>query len=232
MSFNFDNRILIIGNGASRKGIDLASYASEYFVTFGCNKIFEEFTPNYLVVMDKEPITLAMQHFESNYTWNNIIIPSPFEKKKVNGSNSGAFCLKYADMQFPNSNIDILGFDSVFYDEDNGQNMYKYNKADFNIRNKLVEMNVFLTSFVSIIGNFTQKNKEVNFLIQKSKKDKLSNYFIKAFSNLETKVYVTFITDKGKVLEKKELTEIYDNHIRQTGWSYHEKRLSGQQVWF
>jgi hypothetical protein len=104
----------VLGNGLSRKSIDLANL-KKYGRVYGCNALYREFTPDVLVATD-QPIATQIQ--ESGYALNNrFYTRRPTEGSGANklpqpyfGYSSGpnAVALAAADN---NSSIYLLGFD-------------------------------------------------------------------------------------------------------------------------
>jgi hypothetical protein len=60
-------RAFVLGNGVSRRGIDLEQLRL-YGKIYGCNALYREFTPDVLVATDR-PIATAIQ--ESGYAQHN-----------------------------------------------------------------------------------------------------------------------------------------------------------------
>ena len=61
----------IIGNGLSRKDFNLNRLVGQG-CTFGCNALYRDFTPDYLVAIDDKIIEEITQ---SDYPMNRFIIP-------------------------------------------------------------------------------------------------------------------------------------------------------------
>ena len=57
----------IIGNGPSRKGIDLEELEG---TTFGCNALYRDFTPDVLVAMD---FNICHEIYRSGYAFKNLV---------------------------------------------------------------------------------------------------------------------------------------------------------------
>ena len=62
-----NKRIFALGNGESRKGIDLTSLY-EYGIIYGCNALYREFRPDALVVVD--PV-MKEEIWETDYLLEN-----------------------------------------------------------------------------------------------------------------------------------------------------------------
>jgi hypothetical protein len=51
----------VIGNGPSRLNFDLATIGSK-MTTYGCNALYRDFAPNYLISMDKQMVDEILKH--------------------------------------------------------------------------------------------------------------------------------------------------------------------------
>jgi hypothetical protein len=104
----------VIGNGISRRGIDL-NLLKKYGSIYGCNALYREFTPDVLVATDR-PIATAIQ--ESGYALiNKFYTRRPVEGsgaqhllETYHGYSSGPNALGLAASQ-QNLKIYMLGFD-------------------------------------------------------------------------------------------------------------------------
>lgn len=67
---------LIIGNGISRKTFPLKELADK-FVTFGCNALYRDFEPDWLVAIDD---VIIGEIIVSNYPKSRFIVPSSDEQ--------------------------------------------------------------------------------------------------------------------------------------------------------
>lgn len=116
----------IIGNGKSRKGFPL-DMLRDKGVSFGCNGIWKEYAPNYLVTIDDKYIKIA---YESDFPQHKIIVPMEQERFELSGtgrrSNAGMNAMHEAIKR----NCKILycmGFDFLVKDNTNISlsNMYE-----------------------------------------------------------------------------------------------------------
>lgn len=105
------NNAFIIGNGVSRKSIDLTRLNG---VTYGCNAIYRDFTPDYLVAVDPAMIEEILN---STYPKERLIIRShpaidapTVRKLKWRDSCSGISALRLA-LQEDYEKIVLIGFD-------------------------------------------------------------------------------------------------------------------------
>lgn len=104
----------VLGNGISRKGIDL-DRLRQHGSIYGCNALYREFTPDVLVATDR-PIAAAIQ--ESGYAKNHqFYTRRPIEglgaksvPKAYFGYSSGPIATAIA-AQDGHSSIYLLGFD-------------------------------------------------------------------------------------------------------------------------
>ena len=101
----------IIGNGVSRKSIDLERLNG---ITYGCNAIYRDFTPDYLVAVDPAMIEEILQ---STYPKERLIIRShpaidapTVRKLKWRDSCSGISALRLA-LQEDYEKVVLIGFD-------------------------------------------------------------------------------------------------------------------------
>ena len=129
--------IFIIGNGESRQGFDLNELRGKGTI-FGCNALYRNFEPDYLVVLDKP----MLQEVKQNANTSNIISlgtskPTRDRKKRQTEARLNDKHLIYLDMEcIANSgmlavlaaatiseytNIYLIGFDL----HNNHSNLYK-----------------------------------------------------------------------------------------------------------
>lgn len=101
----------IIGNGVSRKSIDLTRLNG---ITYGCNAIYRDFTPDYLVAVDPAMIEEILN---STYPKERLIIRShpaidapQVRKLKWRDSCSGISALRLA-LQEDYEKVVLIGFD-------------------------------------------------------------------------------------------------------------------------
>ena len=110
------NTAFVIGNGISRKNIKL-KHLKKLGTTYGCNALYRDFTPDFLVSVDTKMIKEIIDsgYNEKNQVWVNI---NSFTKKlkKINflkpnlGWSSGPSALFLASKN-NHEKIYILGFD-------------------------------------------------------------------------------------------------------------------------
>lgn len=109
----------VLGNGTSRKSID-PKKLQQYGKVYGCNALYREFDPDYLVAVD---VKMILEIDKQKYQMNNPNVWTNQNKayKKLQGFNyfkpskgwsSGPTALHLATQYMPNyKKIFILGFD-------------------------------------------------------------------------------------------------------------------------
>ena len=134
----------VLGNGQSRKGIDLNDL-KEKGTVFACNAVYRTHQPHWLVAVDPK---MMMEIAETDYVVHNKVYSNynnQYEKHKKLldhvtwskpslGWSSGPTALKLAcDHGF--KEIYILGFDYQGHKEDSKNNRYKLNNVFGDTRN-------------------------------------------------------------------------------------------------
>lgn len=111
------NRAFIIGNGRSREGFDLERLSEE--TTFGCNALYRDWWPTYLVAIDDK---IIQEIEESNFPLERFIEPDDEEKwepAEVNParprSNAGMNAMMEA-IRRGHDELWCLGFDFLIAD--------------------------------------------------------------------------------------------------------------------
>lgn len=145
-------RAFVIGNGVSRKDIDL-NILKMYGTIYGCNALYREFTPDVLVATDR-PIAESIQ--ESGYPHNNkfytrrpLLNSGALElSKKYRGFSSGPNAVALAAKDGHNK-IYLLGFDMGPY-----KNLFNNIYADTEFYKTSRHPPVFT-------GNWTKQLKEI-----------------------------------------------------------------------
>jgi hypothetical protein len=121
----------VIGNGPSRKPIDLKKL-KKHGVTFGCNALYRDFTPDYLIANDKPmqdeilrakpDCRLAFRATRSAQKQFSGVYYYPSRKGPPN--NSGYYALYFACKQ-GFRNIYLLGFDFQHPQSKQVENLYR-----------------------------------------------------------------------------------------------------------
>lgn len=137
------NKVVVIGNGVSRKGFDLSQFNDECVI--GCNALHRDYTPTYLVVCDNRMYeeVLYSDYIKTNWVFFRSIMGfnndrrnsgkteiSPPENAKdlkeyINdeGQGSGICALRLAVTMKPKE-IHMLGFDFGGHNIYEGTNGY------------------------------------------------------------------------------------------------------------
>lgn len=126
------NTACIIGNGASRQNLNLEDFRSIGTI-FGCNALYREFEPDYLIAIDDKMI----EEIKQSYTHlNRCIFPPEEERYEPPGvygitsgrtprSNAGMVAMQQA-IQMGFTELHCFGFDFlVVNDNDATSNLYE-----------------------------------------------------------------------------------------------------------
>ena len=147
-SAKFDNVLsaLVVGNGESRKNIDLEIFKKDH-ILFGCNAICRDISVDHLICCDRRMITEALnttradiiyirKDWAAQYPDLKLVPDLPYfgEEKKDQPEhwNSGPYALLLAaTLKF--DHIKLIGFD-LYSSNDKVNNIYKdtvnYSKSD------------------------------------------------------------------------------------------------------
>jgi hypothetical protein len=120
-------KVLVIGNGESRCGIDLTQLKKQY-VTFGCNAVHRDAVVDYLICYDKRT---ADEAFSNPSTQNTIIyrrdsLPPLPDNEQSSTWGSGSYAVFLA-AYLGYTDISLLGFD-LYPINDQINNIYKGSK--------------------------------------------------------------------------------------------------------
>ena len=162
--------MIVIGNGESRKGIDINELQSE---KVGCNAIIRDFTVHHLVCCDKRMVAEAInnkrisnQNIYTRSDWQNLfpgvkIVPDLWYESEERIDQpwhwgSGDYAVLLASQITAHKQIHMIGFD-LFSNNDNVNNIYKgtpnYNKAD----SHPVDPSYWIYHLAKIFEKFDQK---------------------------------------------------------------------------
>lgn len=188
------NLAFVIGNGISRKNIDLNSL-SLYGKIYGCNALYRDFDPDYLVAVDLKMIDelehvgyLKKGNVWTNYnnTIDHIHELNFFEKGQK--WSSGPSALKLAS-DHSYDRIYILGFDFV------GTNNGKFfNNVYANTKNYKKDNNfpIYYGNWLKQTKYVISKNKDIKYIRVIEKNgfnpkilNELENYFIEDIQNFK-----------------------------------------------
>lgn len=122
-----NKRCFIIGNGASRRDFDLHQLDNE--ITFGCNALYRDYNPTFLVAIDSKMINEITKNVLSDI---NVIIPpideqyepiefNPRRPRSCAGMNAMIEAIRRGYKE-----LFCMGFDFLVVDQKNAQsNMYE-----------------------------------------------------------------------------------------------------------
>lgn len=155
----------VLGNGTSRLSIN-HTLLKEYGTVYGCNALYREFSPDYLVAVDARMINEINQsgYQNTNEVWTNYNKLykeyknfNYFEKSR--GWSSGPTALDLASMHNPKV-IYILGFDYVGLDKNTKiNNIYADTRNYKKSKDKATYYGNWLRQTVSIV----KYNPEISY---------------------------------------------------------------------
>ena len=184
--------MIVIGNGESRKGIDINELQSE---KVGCNAIIRDFTVHHLVCCDKRMVAEAInnkrisnQHIYTRSDWQNLfpgvkIVPDLWYESEERIDQpwhwgSGDYAVLLASQITAHKQIHMIGFD-LFSNDNNVNNIYKgtpnYNKAD----SHPVDPSYWIYHLAKIFEKFDQKE----YIVYSNMGDKMPESW-KSLSNV------------------------------------------------
>tara|TARA_B100000212_G_C27366735_1_gene530662 strand:+ start:1303 stop:1905 length:603 start_codon:yes stop_codon:yes gene_type:complete len=162
--------MIVIGNGESRKGIDINELQSE---KVGCNAIIRDFTVHHLVCCDKRMVVEAIknkrisnQNIYTRSDWQNLfpnvkIVPELWYESEERIDQpwhwgSGDYAVLLASQITAHKQIHMIGFD-LFSNNNKVNNIYKgtpnYNKED----SHAVDPSYWIYHLAKIFEKFDQK---------------------------------------------------------------------------
>lgn len=178
-------KAFVLGNGVSRKNIDL-SKLSKHGSIYGCNALYREYTPNYLIAVD---VKMILEITKNGYQLNNEVWTNPNKRfdsidnlnffKKPKGWSSGPTALDLC-CQHKNQEIYILGFDYIGI-KGKINNIYAGTK---NYKNEN-EKEIYHLNWLNQTKAILQKNYKKRFIRVFDEKLSLDCSVFEEFSNLE-----------------------------------------------
>ena len=159
------NRAFIVGNGTSRNDFDLTQLIDNGKI-YGCNALYREFKPDYLIAVD---VKMVLEINQSGYQNRNLVYTNPnkayskfknfnfFDPSK--GWSSGPTALWFAS-QHQYDEIFILGFD--YKGLDNGEkvnNIYADTRNYKKSRDRATYFGNWLRQTKSVIA----ENKKISY---------------------------------------------------------------------
>ena len=187
-------KVLLIGNGTSRKDLDISSFVKTHNIdkTVGCNGIWRDYDTDFVVMWDNKPIYEFIVH-KCEYEWySRLVIPDSYEKNIVGnlvGRTSGSYALYWSILHFNPTDIYMIGFDYFLDYIDCGSQIYSYiNEEAFVCSQVLSEIRA------EYMSNYMKSKEDITFHILVPDGINL-NYTLDNASNVRT------ITKKNKVVK-------------------------------
>jgi hypothetical protein len=176
MALEESNNILVVGNGESRKDVDLNLFKN--YITVGCNALHRDFTTDYLVCCDRR---MADEAVRNPYTNNTLIyvreewyrhfrkvlknkniqqlpeLPFRGELKKDQPEHWGSGC--YAVLLAAHSKskcIYLLGFD-LYSSTNSVNNVYKGTQNYSKVESPAVDYSFWIYQIGKVFRHFTDK---------------------------------------------------------------------------
>ena len=156
----------ILGNGVSRKVVDLPKLRN-YGTIYGCNALYRDFIPDYLISVDIPMVTEILKH-KIDEQCNFYTIPS-VEHKKLKGkinffpdltrASSGNSAIKLAIMN-KHTTIYLLGFDFIGLDNNLYNNVYS--SSPHYRRGK--EKHIINNNWELQLNNYVKSNNNIKFI--------------------------------------------------------------------
>lgn len=162
--------MLVIGNGESRKGINIDKLST---IKIGCNAIIRDFKMHHLICCDKKMVSEAIQNtsiLNSNiYTrsdWQNLFpsvstVPELWYKSTERIDQpwhwgSGAYAVLLASNLATCDTIHLIGFD-LFVQDNKINNMYKDTKNYKDANSKAIDPSYWIYHLAKIFKQFDYK---------------------------------------------------------------------------
>ena len=160
------NRAFIVGNGTSRKDFDLTQLIDNGKI-YGCNALYREFKPDYLIAVD---VKMILEINQSGYQNINLVYTNPnkayskfknfnfFDPSK--GWSSGPTALWFAS-QHQYDEIFILGFD--YKGLDNGEKVNNIYAGTPNYK-KITDNATYYGNWLRQTTTVIQQNPKIRYI--------------------------------------------------------------------
>jgi len=79
----FGQKAVIVGNGKSRENFELTLFKKKKIQTYGCNALYRDFTPDFLVAVGNE---IAKEIRIAGYAYNHVVYSTPDNILKYPGT--------------------------------------------------------------------------------------------------------------------------------------------------
>lgn len=159
-------KAFVLGNGVSRNGINLKSLQEKGKV-YGCNALYRDFKPDYLVAVD---IKMIREIYESGYSTNNLVYANPHKlldhMTSINfldpalGWSSGPTALWLATTHGYDE-IYVLGFD--FIGLNNGR-LFNNVYADSQNYKRSVQPATYYRNWLKQTATVIKHNKHIRYI--------------------------------------------------------------------
>ena len=178
----------IIGNGKSRAGFDLYSLPQD---TYGCNALYRDYTPDFLIVVDRKMYSEVKdaEYGEKNIVYTNHLNITRFGGKChliPNNPYKGAGpCATHIAIHDGHTDLYMLGFDCA---EDGVDNNVYVNTENYADEKSVVSVTVWARQVYEIM----KVNQHVQFTfvegIQPAEYTQLPNYHKITYAELNTHI--------------------------------------------
>lgn len=152
----------VLGNGQSRKQIDIDSL-KQYGTVYGCNAIYRDYSPDYLVAVDEKMVRELAKHKVDKritcYTSYYNQIPGDFHFfPKHPGKNSGHSAMILACLH-NHTKVYMIGFDYIGVD-----GLFNNVYADTDNYRKSTEQEAGYTQWYVELRNTLQSHPDTKFI--------------------------------------------------------------------
>ena len=108
-------RAIVIGNGLSRRKVNLSLLRPRYEIIIGCNALYREYSPDFLCAVDKpiqeeilaanySGVVIYRHHIDLEY-------PSNWERRNYTKKNNSGVVAIHLAKEVGAGSIDLIGFD-------------------------------------------------------------------------------------------------------------------------
>ncbi len=178
----------IIGNGKSRAGFDLYSLPQD---TYGCNALYRDYTPDFLIVVDRK---MYSEVKDAEYGEKNIVYTNHFNITRFGGKchlipnnpyKGAGPCATHIAIHDGHTDLYLLGFDCA---EDGVDNNVYVNTENYADEKSVVSVTVWARQVYEIM----KVNQHVQFTfvegIQPAEYTQLPNYHKITYAELNTHI--------------------------------------------
>ena len=166
----YTNReVVVVGNGVSRKGLDLEAWKREYIVMVGCNNLYHDITPDILVsadwkmsaqIMTDLPLYPGMHIFRDRSFWRVRVGRMILVSLKLPGWSSGGRALSFACSLCAPKKVHVIGYDLDWTPDGSYNNMYAGDEGYRETEDSPTCALNFISQFVSVVKD----NPDIEFV--------------------------------------------------------------------